>query len=108
MFEVEFFIEDNGRIPVEEFIISLEDRKMRAKIFRSIELLERYGNMLSEPYSKFLEDGIYELRIIQSSNIIRILYFFCLGKKIILTNGFVKKDQENTFERDKAGKKKKR
>ena len=38
-------------------VLSLKDRKMRAKIFRSIELLERYGNMLSEPYSNFLRMG---------------------------------------------------
>ena len=105
MFDVEFFIEDNGRIPVEEFITGLKDRKMKAKIFRSLELLERNGNMLGEPYSAFLGDGIYELRIIQSSNISRILYFFCYGKKIILTNGFIKKTQKTPIKEIKLAKK---
>ena len=105
MFDVEFFIEDNGRIPVEEFITGLKDRKMKAKIFRSLELLERNGNMLGEPYSAFLGDGIYELRIIQSSNISRVLYFFCYGKKIILTNGFIKKTQKTPIKEIKLAKK---
>ena len=67
---------------------------MQAKIFRMITLLEEYGNQLREPYSKELDDKIFELRIKQSSNITRILYFFVVGRKIILTNGFVKKQDK--------------
>lgn len=88
-FEVEYYEDQNGKYPVEEFILSQEE-KMQAKIFRMITLLEEYGNQLREPYSKELDDKIFELRIKQSSNITRILYFFVVGRKIILTNGFVK------------------
>ncbi len=89
-FLVEFFEKKDGTFPAEEFILS-QDIKMRAKIFRILELLEINGNNLKEPYSKFLEDGIFEVRAKQGSDITRILYFFVIGKKIILTNGFVKK-----------------
>ena len=58
-------------------------------LFRSLK-----GNDLREPYSKFLSDGIYELRAVQGNNITRVLYFFVVGQKIILTNGFVKKTQK--------------
>ncbi|MBR1598222.1 MAG: type II toxin-antitoxin system RelE/ParE family toxin [Lachnospiraceae bacterium] len=64
---------------------------MRTKVLRMVHLLEQNGNELREPYSKHLEDGIYELRIKQGTNITRVLYFFMIGQKIILTNGFVKK-----------------
>ena len=67
---------------------------MQAKLFKMLELLEEKGNELREPYSKFLGDGIFEIRTIQSSNITRVLYFFTIGKKIILTHGFVKKTQK--------------
>ena len=67
---------------------------MQAKLFRLLELLELKGNDLREPYSKFLSDGIYELRAVQGNNITRVLYFFVVGQKIILTNGFVKKTQK--------------
>lgn len=67
---------------------------MRAKVFRTLELLEYNGNSLREPFSKHLSDGIFELRVKQSSNIVRVLYFFVIGKNIILTNGFVKKTQK--------------
>ena len=67
---------------------------MQAKIFRNLELLESRGNELREPYSKHLEDGIFEIRNKVSSDITRILYFFVIAQKIILTNGFVKKTQK--------------
>lgn len=67
---------------------------MQAKLFRLLELLELKGNDLREPYSKPLSDGIFEVRAIQGNQITRVLYFFVIGKKIILTNGFVKKTQK--------------
>ena len=45
------------------------------------------------PSVEYLDDGIFELRCKQGSNITRVLYFFYIGKKIIATNGFVKKTQ---------------
>ena len=67
---------------------------MAAKAYGMIELLEEYGNELRMPYSEQLEDGIFELRIKFGGNITRILYFFFVGKNIILTNGFMKKTQK--------------
>ena len=93
LFEVEFYEKSDGTYPAEEFILS-QDIKMQTKLFRLLELLELKGNELREPYSKPLLDGIFEIRAIQGKNITRVLYFFVVGKKIILTNGFVKKTQK--------------
>ena len=92
-FDVDLYETKDKKRPVEEFILSL-DNKMQAKAFGMIRLLEEKGTALREPYSKPLDDGIFELRIKQSSNITRVLYFFYIGGKIILTNGFVKKTQK--------------
>lgn len=92
-FEVEYFEKEDGTYPAEEFILS-QDVKIRAKLFRLLELLEEKGNTLREPYSKSLDDGIFEIRAKQGSNITRVLYFFYIGNKIILTNGFIKKSQK--------------
>lgn len=70
------------------------DAKMQAKVFRTIDLLENNGTDLRAPYSSPLNDGIFELRIKQGSNITRVLYFFFIGNKAILTNGFIKKTQK--------------
>lgn len=85
-FDVDLYETKDKKRPVEEFILSL-DNKMQAKVFGMIRLLEEKGTALREPYSKPLDDGI-------SSNITRVLYFFYVGGKIILTNGFVKKTQK--------------
>ena len=45
-------------------------------------------------FSKPLDDGIFEIRSKQGSNISLVLYFFVAGRKVILTNGFVKKTQK--------------
>lgn len=92
-FDVNFYKEENGDCPVEQFLDSL-DNKMKAKILKMIMLLQQNGNELREPYSKSLGDGIFELRVKQATDITRILYFFVIGNKIILTNGFVKKTQK--------------
>lgn len=92
-FEVVFFEKSDGTSPALEFILS-QDKKMKAKLLRLIELLEIEGNELREPYSKPLGDGIFEIRAKQGTDITRVLYFFVIGKKIILTNGFVKKTQK--------------
>lgn len=67
---------------------------MQAKIFKNLELLEIRGNELREPFSKHIEDGIFEIRNKVGNDITRILYFFVIGQKIILTNGFIKKTQK--------------
>ena len=57
-------------------------------------MLETNGADLREPYSKYLNEGIFELRAQVGSDISRVLYFFMVGKKAILTHGFVKKTQK--------------
>ncbi len=89
-FEIIFYDKPDGTEPVKEFLDSL-DVKMRAKMLRTIQLLAVNGTDLREPYSKGLEDGIFELRAKVGSDISRVLYFFIVGRKVILTNGFIKK-----------------
>jgi len=92
-FEVLFFEEDNGKVPVEEFLDDL-DKKMRAKLVGLIEILQESGNDLREPYSKYLGGNIFELRCKVGSDISRVLYFFYHGGRIIMTNGFIKKSMK--------------
>jgi phage-related protein len=91
-YQVVFFEKENGEVPVEDFIDSL-DVKMAAKVYRLLVMISENGPELREPYSKHLDDGIFELRAKVGSNITRILYFFFIGRKVVVTNGFVKKTQ---------------
>ena len=88
--KIEFYSLPDGSEPVKDFLESL-DTKMRAKVVRSIDLLEMFGSQLREPDSKELDDGIMELRTTFGGNISRVLYFFIVGNTAVLTNGFIKK-----------------
>ena len=85
-FTVEFYETAAGERPAEEFLDAL-DVKMRGKLVMTLKVLQ-------EPYSKHLEDGIFEVRGKVGSDISRVLYFFYYGGRIILTNGFIKKTQK--------------
>lgn len=89
-FEVIFYEKEDGTEPAKSFISEL-DEKMRAKMLRTIVLLANNGPELREPYSKALGDGIFELRVKFGSDISRVLYFFIFDRRIVLTNGFIKK-----------------
>lgn len=79
-FTIEFYAKENGEEPAKDFILSL-DAKMQAKLLRIIELLEKNGMEVKLPYSKYLKNGIFEIRAKQGTDITRILYFFVAGKK---------------------------
>ena len=88
-----FYEKEDGTCPAQEFILSL-DTKMRAKMVRTVELLQKNGTNLRKPYSESLGDGIFELRAKVGTDISRVLYFFVVGKTVVLTNGFIKKTKK--------------
>ena len=73
---------------VEKFIHSLE-RGTIAKVLRTIDLLELFGNNLSLPHSRKVGNGLFELRI-RGKQEIRIFYTFHKNETILLY-GFLKK-----------------
>ena len=83
-FEIEFYSSEDGSEPVAEFLDSL-DPKMSAKLVGLMEILEEKGTELRMPYSEHLEDGIFELRCKQGSNITRVMYFFYVGSSTRVT-----------------------
>ena len=92
-FEIRFYEKADGTRPAEEFLNAL-DKPMRIKMVKMISLLGELGFNLREPYSKPIDDGIFELRAQVGNKISRILYFFVIGKRVILINGFIKKTQK--------------
>ena len=94
IFEIDFYQKQNGKIPVQDFLLSLSP-KLRAKAFSDIELLKKHGNELREPYVKPIKGkknkGLYELRIKFSNDIARIFYFTYYNNKYVLLHGFIKK-----------------
>ena len=91
--EIKFYEDQNGNVPVREFLDSL-DIKMRLKMLRSIQALQDMGISLRMPLSEALNDGIFELRAKVGTDISRVMYFFVVGNQAVLTHGFVKKTQK--------------
>ncbi|HNW12585.1 MAG TPA: type II toxin-antitoxin system RelE/ParE family toxin [Candidatus Rifleibacterium sp.] len=103
-YDVLFFEKEDGEQPAKTFVASL-DSKLRAKAVRLMKMLADNGPDLREPYLKHLCDGIFEIKPKVATNVARVLYFFFVGRKIVFTNGFIKKTQETPpgeIERAKA------
>lgn len=75
--------------PVSDFIDRCRPNH-QIKILRFLALLEAQGPTLPRPYADLLTDGIHELRIKLSGDQVRMLYFFCYRKFIILYYAFAK------------------
>ena len=104
MFQIEFYETEQGIQPAKDFLLSL-DTKMRAKMVNTISILQDNGYALREPYSKYLSEGIFELRARVGSDITRVLYFFYVDSRIVLTNGFIKKTNKTPIKEIEKAKK---
>ena len=93
---VRFYADAEGNKPVVTF---LEDLRRKNSILhklvvagvKKIEMSERHGPPLTELVDK--KNNIFELRV-GGKDIARVFFFFQQGQEIILTNGYVKKQQK--------------
>jgi phage-related protein len=67
----------------------------RARFRRIVELIAAKGlERVHEPYIKHVEDKLWEMRLIGSDGIARIIYVTASGRRIVLLHAFVKKSQK--------------
>ena len=96
-YQIELYEKVDREIPVLDFILSLNP-KQQAKVYREIELLEKFGNELHFPHVEKISGekykGLWELRIEFASDIFRIFYFMYYQNKGILLHGFQKKTKK--------------
>lgn len=86
--DIEFYEDRNENIPLDEFL-SILSAKEQAKGLWIIDLLEKTGINLTQPYAKHIEDKLWELRFQNN----RILYFL-KDQTFILLHGFKKKTKK--------------
>ena len=90
--KIEYYQKENGKIPVYEFLCTLEP-KMRAKVSHYIDLLEKAGTNLTEPYVSPIKGdrykGLWELRVKFASDITRVFYFTFQGDTFVLSLAFL-------------------
>jgi hypothetical protein len=99
--EVVFYKEDDGSVPILEWLDSLQ-KKALDKCTVRIERLAELGHELRRPEADFLSDGIYELRVgLQHVNY-RMLYFFHGRTAAVISHGLVKEATVPPKEIEKA------
>lgn len=90
MYNLIFYTTERGDSPVDDFLDGM-DKKSRAKVAAHLSLLEEQGPNLKRPYADVVRGKFRELRILQSSNQYRILFFFQARDQIVLAHAFSKK-----------------
>lgn len=96
MYNIVFYKDEKGKSEIEEYLIELQNKKDKNsrvkinKIIAYINMLEKYGTSIGEPYIKYLENDIWELRPLRD----RILFAYCNNNKFILLSIFMKKTQK--------------
>lgn len=98
MYEIEFYETQDGECPVWDFLETLRLKAPANKDARIqhkqaslyIELLQQNGTRLNAEITKYLEDGIWELR--PGNN--RVFYFFYQNNTYVLLHPFRKKSQK--------------
>jgi len=93
LYNLIFYTTERGDSPVDDFLDTL-DKKSRAKVAAHLSLLEEQGPNLKRPYADVVRGKIRELRIHQSSNQYRILFFFQARYQIVLVHAFSKKTHQ--------------
>lgn len=88
-----FFITDDGKSPVEEFLLELDPVTQRRFLW-SMEQLRLRNTSAREPLVRHLEGKLWELREESRTNIFRLIYCFISGRQIIFLYGFQKKTQK--------------
>src|SRR6185503_5288524 len=99
--KVIFYKEDDGSVPILEWLDSLQERALDKCTVR-IERLAKLGHELRRPEADLLRDGIYELRIALQHVNYRILYFFHGGIAAVISHGITKQDRVPAKEIERA------
>lgn len=99
-FSIDFVKLESGNVPFYNFLDSLTKIE-RAEVLSFIEelrIVKSNNGVIPSKLSKFLQDGIFELKIRHRTRITRSLYFFLKDKKMIFTHGFIKKTEKTPTE----------
>lgn len=105
MYNIEIYETNSGKSEIKEYIKSLRKNKSKSsrikfnKIVSYIRILGESGLSIGEPYVKYINNDIWELRPLRD----RILFAYCNNNKFVLLNIFIKQTRKTPqSEIDKA------
>jgi hypothetical protein len=91
--EVDFFKEEDGTLPVRNWMLGLA-KEVRAKLIARVQMLREYGPSLDFPFSSQIKGKLRELRLRLGKTRFRVLYFFDERRVCILLHGFTKNTEK--------------
>ncbi len=92
---VYFYQDDDGSIPVRDWLDALRLREAKAcsRCIDALGRLEAAGLELRRPNADYLRDGIYELRVRYGKVHFRLLYFFHGSSAVVVGHGLTKEER---------------
>jgi len=96
MYKIILYKDINNKSDIQEYLNNLQKKKDKDsrikfnKVTAYINLLSEYGLELGNPYIKFIEDGIWELRPLRD----RIFFAYIEDNTFILLSMFMKQTQK--------------
>jgi len=104
---VNFYYTESGECPVKEFLDSLSSKQAQ-KVIYTLQIIEELEIVPSQYLKKLTNtNDIWEVRVIFSGNIFRLLGFFENEQLIILNHAFQKKTQKTPAKDIKLAEKRK-
>ena len=92
---------------VEKKILSLPNGLL-ARYLRLTDLMLEFGSNLGMPHTRYLEDGLIELRIKSKEGIARVFYCAIIEKRIVMLHLFIKKSNRTPKKEIETAKKRMR
>jgi len=95
--QVEFYKTVDNKEPVKDWLDTF-DLKIRTKIQKHFDRLERKRLNLKHPFIRHLETQLYEINILDEKRIFKIIFFPNAERKLILLHGFIKNISRKNIE----------
>jgi phage-related protein len=89
--ELVYYREEDGMVPMAEWLEGLPAKARRKCVARLLRL-EELGHEIRRPEADYLRDGIYELRASFQGVHYRMLYFFHMQLAVVASHGLTKED----------------
>lgn len=86
---VDFYQDDDGKLPVMKWLDTLPE-EVRGKVIARIDLLKEGGPTLDYPYTSQIDGRLREIRLRVGKTRYRVLYFFDDDRTAILLHGLTK------------------
>ena len=78
---------------IEQTILELPEGLL-ARYLHLTDLMLEFGTNISIPHTRFIQNGLYKLRVKSKEGIARVFFCTRIGKRIIMLHMFIKKSQK--------------